>query len=118
MVLVLINAYPKPWTTLFYPTRCFAAVSLDQASNIADTFAFGNNPRLSENPRAQLRNCERPFRKSLLFSSNTPAAPDPPARSKIGIQKPSPGTGSQGATICVTGRYDFVKDGIVLESSR
>ena len=61
MILVLMNAHLKPRAALLYPGRRLAAVSLDQASNIADAPAFGDDPRLSENPRGQLRNCERPF---------------------------------------------------------
>jgi hypothetical protein len=86
MVLVLMNAHPEPRAALLYPARCFAAVSLDQALNIADALALGNNPRLSENSRGQLRYCERPFLKSLIFPSNTLAAPESPARGKLLFQ--------------------------------
>ena len=67
MILVLMNANPKPRAALFYPARRFAAVCLDQASNIADVLAFGNDSRLSENPGGQLRNC----RHSLSELSTT-----------------------------------------------
>ena len=118
MVLVLMNAHPKPRAALLYPGRCFAAVSLDQASNIADALAFGDNPRLSENPRGQLRNCERPFWKSLIFPSNTLAAPESPARGKIGIQNNRyRALGVKRTAVRFSGLNYLIKEGIVLEPS-
>jgi hypothetical protein len=71
MILVLINAHLKPRAALLHPRRRFTAVSLDQASNIADASAFGDDPRLSENPGGQLRNWRRPPCNSLVFLSDT-----------------------------------------------
>ena len=65
MILVLMNAHPKPRAALLHPGRRFAAVCLDQASNIADALAFGNDPRLSENPGGQLRNCRHSLSELL-----------------------------------------------------
>lgn len=65
MILVLTNANSKPRAALLRPGRRFAAVCLDQASNIADALAFGNDPRLSENPGGQLRNCRHSFSELL-----------------------------------------------------
>jgi hypothetical protein len=65
MILVLMNAQSKPRAALLHPGRRFAAVCLDQASNIADALAFGNDPRLSENPGGQLRNCRHSFSELL-----------------------------------------------------
>ena len=84
MILVLINAHLKPRAALLYPGRRFAAVSLDQASNIADAPAFGNDPRLSENPGGQLRNRRRPLCNLLIFPSNTFVVPESPDRQMIG----------------------------------
>ena len=86
MILVLINAHLKPRAALLYPGRRFAAVSLDQASNIADAPAFGDDPRLSENPGGQLRNWRRPLCNSLIFPSNTFVVPDSPDCQMIGTQ--------------------------------
>jgi len=65
MILVLISAHPKPWAALLHPGRRVAAVCLDQAANIADAVAFGNDPRLSENPGGQLRNCRHSLSELL-----------------------------------------------------
>jgi hypothetical protein len=70
MILVLINAHPKAQAALLDPGRRIAAVSLDQASNIADAPAFGNHPRLSENPGGQLRNCKPRLGKSPIYPTN------------------------------------------------
>jgi hypothetical protein len=83
MILVLINAEPKARATLLDPGRRFAAVSLDQASNIADAPAFGDDPRLSENPGGQLRNWRRPLCNSRIFPSNTFVVPESPDRQMI-----------------------------------
>jgi hypothetical protein len=84
MILVLINAHLKPRAALLYPGRCFAAVSLDQTSNIADAPSFRNHPRLSENPRGQLRNWRGPL---CNFPSNTFVASESPDRQMIGSCK-------------------------------
>jgi hypothetical protein len=84
MILVLINAHLKPRAALFHPGRRLAAVSLDQASNIADAPAFGDDPRLSENPGGQLRNWRRPLCNSLILPSNTFVAPESPDCQMIG----------------------------------
>lgn len=86
MILVLVNAHLKARATLLHPTRRLATVCLDQASNIANAVAFGDDPRLSENPGGQLRNCRRPLCKSLIYLSNTSVAPESPDRQMIGIQ--------------------------------
>lgn len=80
MILVLINSHLKARAALLDPGRRFAAVRLNQASNIADSLAFGNDPRLSENPGGQLSNCGRPLCKSPIFPSNTFVAPGSPRR--------------------------------------
>lgn len=84
MILVLINAHLKPRAALLYPGRRFAAVSLDQAANIADASAFGNHSRLSENPGGQLRNWRRPLRNPLVFPSNAFVIPESPHHRMIG----------------------------------
>jgi hypothetical protein len=84
MILVLMNAHIKPRAALLYPDRRLAAVSLDQASNIADALALGNNPRLSENPGGQLRNRWRPPCNSLIFLSHAFVVPESPDRQMIG----------------------------------
>ena len=85
MILVLINAHLKPRAALLHPLRRFAAVFLDQALNIADAPAFGDDPRLSENPGGQLRNRRRPLCNSLGFPSNTFVVPKSPGSQMIGI---------------------------------
>ena len=85
MILVLINAHLKPRAALLHPRRWFAAVSLDQASNIADAPAFGDDPRLSQNPGGQLRNRRRPLCNSLGFPSNTFVVAESPDSQMIGI---------------------------------
>ena len=86
MILVLINAHPEARAALLDPCRRFATVGLDQASNIANASAFGNYPRLSVNPRCQLRNSRCPLCNSLVFPSNTSVAPGSTDHQVIGIQ--------------------------------
>ena len=86
MILVLVNAHLKARATLLHPGRRLATVCLDQASNIVNALAFGDDPRLSENPGGHLRNCRHPLCKSLIYWSNTCVAPESPNRQVIGIQ--------------------------------
>lgn len=86
MILVLVNAHLKARATLLHPGRRLATVCLDQASNIANALAFGNDSRLSENPGGQLRNGKRPRGKSRIYPSNISVAPGSPDRQMIDIQ--------------------------------
>ena len=86
MILVLANAHPKARAALLYPGRRFATVCLDQALNIANALAFGNDPRLTENPGGQLRNGNRPLGKSGIYPSNISGAPGSPDRQIVDIQ--------------------------------
>jgi hypothetical protein len=83
MILVLMNAHLKPRAALLHPGRRFAAVSLDQASNIANASAFRDDPRLRENPGGQLGNWSHPLRNSVIFQSNTFVVPESADRQMI-----------------------------------
>ena len=114
MILVLMNAHPKPWAALLHPARRFATVCLDQASNIADALAFGYNPRPSKNPGRQLRNSRCPFWKSLFFPF---AATESPACPMVSIQNNHYRARGEGTAIRVSGFDRLVEEWIVFESS-
>jgi hypothetical protein len=76
MVLILMNAHLKARAALFYPGRCLASVFLDQAPNIADAPAFGDDPRLSDNPGGQLSNFRYPLCESSIWPSNLSLVPN------------------------------------------
>jgi len=75
MIFVLNNTKSKARAALLNPSRRFTAVCYHQASNIANASAFGDHPRLSQNPGCQLRNCKCPLCKSLILTSKTALAP-------------------------------------------
>lgn len=74
MILVLVNAQLETWATFLDPPRRFAAVSLHQASDIANALAFRNDPRLGDDPRGQLINSTSPFDKSPSYFSDNATA--------------------------------------------